>query len=601
MQTRHIVALAGVFVIAACVDRKSKSIDAASPADAPTSEVAVSTVGDAPSGIDYGAGSGGFGGRSTGTGGGSAGEVDASITGSGGMLALGGTGSGDVPGTGGTTSSSGTSPDGAIGRGGSAAGGTPDTGGVTSNAGSGASGSKGTGGATGSCTSTSCGAGSYCDGTNCVPLKTTGGVCLSGDECSSGYCVDSRCCGEASCETCQSCTGPGGTCVAVTNAEDSDSCGGVSTCDAIGACKKKAGQTCTAATQCVGGNCADGVCCNTACDRSCEYCNGGTPGTCGFITGAPMGGHPACAGTGPCQGSCNGTKASCAFPGAETTCRQPSCTGSTVENLAVCDGLGNCPAVSTTPCSPFVCGTTSCLTSCSSSSECVAGAACIGAVCQTCGAGQSVCGNACVNLQTDPSHCGDCTTSCSSGHCLNSGCVQCTQVSHCPAGYQACDSTTHTCLCRQKSSSNLLTNPGFDGAVSGWTMVGGAAYQATVDADGCPDSGSVWLSSVGHEVKQCRPASPSTLYSFGFRFKGTGPGETPTAFCAMIFYAGTGCTTPSATSNITYVTPGGTNWVQGAASATSPPDTGSVIVDCVGQYGFGYYDQLYLSSTNATF
>lgn len=422
-------------------------------------------------------------------------------------------------------------------------------------------------------------------------------------QCSSGFCVDGRCCRVSSCGTCQSCIGPGGTCAAITNAEDSDSCTGANICDASGACKRKAGQTCTAGTQCMGGNCADGVCCNTPCDGSCEYCNGSSPGTCGFITGTPKTGHPACAGTGPCQGTCNGTKAACTLPGAEMTCRQASCSGSTATNLAVCDGLGNCPAASTTSCSPFVCGATSCLTTCSASSQCVSGAACIGGACQTCAVGQSVCGNACVNLQTDPDHCGNCTTSCSSGLCLNGGCVQCTQVSHCPAGYQACDPTTHTCVCRQKSSSNLLTNPGFDGSATGWTMVGGAAYQATADADGCPDSGAVWLNSVGHEVKQCRPASPNTLYSMGLKFKGTGPGDTPGALCMMQFYAGADCTTPSATSNSTFITPGGTttSWVQGAASATSPPDAGSVLLICVGQYGFGYHDQFYFSSTNATF
>ena len=133
--------------------------------------------------------------------------------------------------------------------------------------------------------------------------------------------------------------------------------------------------------------------------------------------------------------------------------------------------------------------------------------------------------------------------------------------------------------------------------------MGGAAHQPTADAEDCTDSGSVLLDDLAHEVKQCQPAAPNTLYSFGFRFKGTGPGDLPAAFCAMIFYSGTGCATPSATSNITYVQPVSdkTTWVQGSGSAISPPDTGSVILNCSGQGGFGYYDQLYVSSTNATF
>ena len=88
----------------------------------------------------------------------------------------------------------------------------------------------------------------------------------------------------------------GGTCVAITNAEDADTCTGTQTCDATGACKRKQGQACTAATQCITNQCADGVCCNAACSGLCQYCNGGTPGTCELITGAPRSGH-----TGVCR------------------------------------------------------------------------------------------------------------------------------------------------------------------------------------------------------------------------------------------------------------------------------------------------------------
>jgi hypothetical protein len=105
------------------------------------------------------------------------------------------------------------------------------------------------------------------------------------------------------------------------------------------------------------------------------------------------------------------------------------------------------------------------------------------------------------------------------------------------------------------------------------------------------------ITSVSQEMTQCRSAQPNTHYSFGFRFKGTG------AFCAMIFYGDDHCSIPSATSNITYTTPGsdGTVWIQGGASADSTSDAGSVILDCNGQGGSGHYDQLYLSHTSQTF
>jgi phosphoribosyl-AMP cyclohydrolase len=134
-------------------------------------------------------------------------------------------------------------------------------------------------------------------------------------------------------------------------------------------------------------------------------------------------------------------------------------------------------------------------------------------------------------------------------------------------------------------------------------MVGGAAYQPNVDAEACPGSGSILLDSLTKEITQCRPASANLYYSFGFRFKGTTPGTVQTGFCAMIFYADSNCLTDTATLGFTNHMPSsdGTTWVQGAASAYATADANSVLIDCNGQAGFGYYDQIYLSSTNATF
>ncbi len=54
-------------------------------------------------------------------------------------------------------------------------------------------------------------------------------------------------------------------------------------CAAGGACtaKKAAGLTCMGANECSSGYCVDGVCCNGACNGTCESCNlSGTAGTC---------------------------------------------------------------------------------------------------------------------------------------------------------------------------------------------------------------------------------------------------------------------------------------------------------------------------------
>jgi hypothetical protein len=439
-----------------------------------------------------------------------------------------------------------------------------------------------------------------------------GSTCASAtaSQCSGGSCVDGHCCGAAFCGTCQSCTGPGGTCVAVTNAEDPDTCTGSSTCDTSGACKKKIGQACTAGTDCMGGNCADGVCCNSACNGSCEYCNGGTPGTCGYVSGAPKPGHPACPGTGACQGTCNATKASCTLPGAETTCRQPSCGGTpaTATNQAVCDGNGNCPNLSTTPCSPFICGATSCLTSCSSSSQCASAAACIGGACQMCPGGQSVCGNGCYNLQSDINHCGNCTNSCSGGTplCVSGGCVQCSTLSDCPTGYQSC--TSHTCICRQKSSTNSVPDAGLDSAAnfaSIWTPSNSDVTWSNFDADGCPGSGSLEMlpsadSGVSF-VTGCLQTPSSSNTTFGFKFWQDAPNSTN---CNVGTYSDGSCSTPTfsgfppeiSTSDVTRTWTGahliidsGTNSIQ--VSCFFPQPQGTTV----------YLDQFYLTNNGSLF
>jgi len=73
-------------------------------------------------------------------------------------------------------------------------------------------------------------------------------------QCQSGSCVDSRCCTQ-SCGACSACTGPGGTCVAIKNTEDADSCSGDRTCNSNGACKLKDGADCTDPTDCASGQC----------------------------------------------------------------------------------------------------------------------------------------------------------------------------------------------------------------------------------------------------------------------------------------------------------------------------------------------------------
>jgi hypothetical protein len=136
-----------------------------------------------------------------------------------------------------------------------------------------------------------------------------GGACTTNADCGAALsCVDGVCCQSTSCATCERCdlAGSVGKCSKVTSAEDTDTCTGTKACDATGACRKKAGQVCAIGTDCLSGNCADGICCNNACPGVCESCNQASSlGTCTPLAkGAP--------GKGCGYFTCTGTTSSCA-------------------------------------------------------------------------------------------------------------------------------------------------------------------------------------------------------------------------------------------------------------------------------------------------
>ena len=143
------------------------------------------------------------------------------------------------------------------------------------------------------------------------------------------------------------------------------------------------GTACTDNSQCTSNICADGVCCNSTCTGQCESCSvSGSAGTCSPVTGAPATGHTACAGTGTCGGSCDGTnRMACAYPDMSVVCRAGSCTGGTATLEASCDGAGSCPSVMMQDCAPNVCDGAICGGGCTIDTECVSGNYCSGGVC----------------------------------------------------------------------------------------------------------------------------------------------------------------------------------------------------------------------------
>ncbi len=132
-----------------------------------------------------------------------------------------------------------------------------------------------------------------CNGLGQCGLLAQGIACTQNAECSSGFCVDGRCCNTACNGTCQACSlakkgaGANGTCgVIVANTDPDNECA-AGECNGAGACEVANGSACTLATQCLSGFCADGVCCDTACSGLCQACSllktGAANGTCSNV------------------------------------------------------------------------------------------------------------------------------------------------------------------------------------------------------------------------------------------------------------------------------------------------------------------------------
>lgn len=134
---------------------------------------------------------------------------------------------------------------------------------------------------------------------------------------------------------------------------------------------------------------------------------------------------PACTAIDVCHvaGVCDPASGACTNPPAAqgTSCGQgPRCSAGVATGPDTCDGNGNCAAGPTTTCAPYVCGSTSCLTSCTSNVDCASGNACNGS--GNCAACTPDCAGKCLGA---PDGCGGtCTGSCgASERCSNGTCI----------------------------------------------------------------------------------------------------------------------------------------------------------------------------------
>lgn len=125
-----------------------------------------------------------------------------------------------------------------------------------------------------------------------------GSACTLATQCTSGWCVDGVCCNAPCATNCVACTaakagqGTDGTCSYVKNGIDPENECTNGECNGAGACVASSnlpnGSQCGTGTQCLSGQCVDGVCCNTACTGLCVACTAakqgqGTDGVCGPI------------------------------------------------------------------------------------------------------------------------------------------------------------------------------------------------------------------------------------------------------------------------------------------------------------------------------
>jgi hypothetical protein len=247
--------------------------------------------------------------------------------------------------------------------------------------------------------------------------KENGDPCTTSPECASRRCVDGHCCNAAcdgECDRCSVAAGgatdgvcspavagsPGSpTCAATLGCTglsgDCSPCGGDSQCasthycNADGACtaQKDQGDACDLAADadcklpgcraCPSGHCVDGVCCESACDATCEACvdtlTGSPSGRCDPIPGGedpagecePSPGYPNDCGA---DGACSGERSCRAYATPTTACGETACSDGVVSGQ-LCDGSGQCRE-DTAPCAPYLCDGSACGTSCGSDVDC---------------------------------------------------------------------------------------------------------------------------------------------------------------------------------------------------------------------------------------
>ena len=274
-----------------------------------------------------------------------------------------------------------------------------------------------------------CATNGQCDGSGACQKYPSGSTVCAPETCVTGsYTPPSTCNASGQCESPLSiscspyiCSGSACTTICTTDKD----CVSGKFCVSNSCGKRPPGAICSVAADCDSNFCAQGVCCNSACDVSCEACNlSSSLGTCSSVAdGSPdpqgkckVSTQSTCQTTGACKSG------ACAYFDKGKNCGAALCSSSSSETPAsACDGAGKCVTPNDITCGTFTCSGTACLTSCTQDKDCVPPTTCsnntcglkpIGVACTT--------GNQCVSGHCTEGVC--CDTACSddstSGLCM---------------------------------------------------------------------------------------------------------------------------------------------------------------------------------------
>jgi len=194
--------------------------------------------------------------------------------------------------------------------------------------------------------------------------------------------------------------------------------------------------------------------------------------------------------------------------------------------------------------------------------------------------------------------------------------VQCTTNNDCTSSYapgSTCNSS-HACQCRRQSTGNILTNPGFETSLSGWTSVNNCStcpilenWTDKHDSDSCPGSGSVSFSYYGFAfggLTQCVAVSGNTFYRFGYRFKQASSGDEDAALCTVSSYSSTNCSGNTIDSMNYYSGPASTSWANPSLSTqfSAASSARSIRVTCQQtKLTDTWVDQVYLNAASNSY